>query len=88
MLDTLYKKACGFTVEEETREYAVGDDGSSRLLKQKVQTKYIPPDVTALKAYIELRNNELAEMTDEQIEEEKFRLLKCLEEMTKKRSGE
>lgn len=75
MLDTLYKKACGYTVEEVTREYGVDENGNTRLIKQKVQSKYVPPDVTALKAYIELKNKELFEMTDEELEREKSRLL-------------
>lgn len=75
MIDTLYKKACGYTVEETTEEYGVDEDGITKLTKKKVNSKYIPPDVSALKAYMELKNSDLYDMTDEELEAEKSRLL-------------
>jgi len=45
-----------------------------------VSEKYCPPDSGALKTYLELsEENELAELSDEDLEREKRRLLKELE---------
>ena len=80
LLEALYRKAVGGTVEEVTEEYGREDD----LLKRKVTCKYIPPDVSANKAYMELAGaDEIANMTDEELEKEKARLLEEL----KKTSG-
>lgn len=83
MLDTLLKKACGYTYEEVTKEYGIDDEGNTKLIKQKVVEKYVPPDVSALKAYVELSKNELFEMTDEELKQEKIRLLNELAELNK-----
>lgn len=76
MMDTLYKKAIGYVVEEVVEEYG-GAEKDGELLKRKVTQKPIPPDVLALKTYIELNGsaNELAEYSDEQLEMEKQRLI-------------
>ena len=76
---SLYKKAVGYTAVEKTLEYSpVGD-----LVKKKVSSKHYPPDITALKAYLDLigEGNDLESMTDEALEKEKERLLKELEEL-------
>ena len=78
MLDILYKKAHGFEVTETTREYGVDEEGNTKLLKEKQQVKYIPPDLNALKAYMELKDGELSEMSDEELKKERERLIKSL----------
>ena len=72
--NSLYKKAVGYTVKEVTEEY--GGEGGD-LLKRKVSKKHIPPDITAIKTYIELNkdNNDLANYSDEQLEQIKQRLI-------------
>lgn len=81
VMDTLYKKAIGYTVEEIVEEYASEEKGGE-LLKRKVTTKAVPPDIVALKTYIELmkENNEFDNMSIEELEKEKIRLLKQLKE--------
>ena len=69
MEEVLLRKAKGYSFEEKTEEFAVVD-GEMTLVKRKVSTKYVQPDVGALKA--------LAELTDEQLKAEKLRLLKLL----------
>ena len=69
MEEVLLRKAKGYCFEEKTEEFAVVD-GEMTLVKRKVSTKYVQPDVGALKA--------LAELTDEQLKAEKLRLLKLL----------
>ncbi len=58
-------------VEEFTIE-----DGELKLVKKKVTKREIPPDIKAVKLLLEERG----EATDEELEEEKQRLLKMLDE--------
>ena len=81
VLDTLYKKAVGYTVEEVVEEYASEEKGGE-LLKKKITKKAVPPDIVALKTYIELmkENKEFDNMSIEELEKEKIRLIKQLKE--------
>lgn len=76
VMSTLLKRAMGYTVEEIVEEYA-GDEKGGELIKRKVTTKPVPPDVTALKTYIELSKQDdgYASMTDSELVAEKERLL-------------
>lgn len=76
VMSTLLKRAMGYTVEEIVEEYA-GDERGGELIKRKVTTKPVPPDVTALKTYIELARQDdgYASMSDSELESEKERLL-------------
>ncbi len=78
LVNSLYKKAVGYTAKEKTTEYSAEGD----VVKQKVTSKHYPPDITALKAYLEIvsSGDTLEKMTDEELAEEKIRLLKILEE--------
>ena len=84
MIDVLYKKARGYDVEESTKEYVVDEEGNKRLVKEKTSVKHIPPDLTALKAYMEVRDTELTSMSDEELKKEKERLLAELKENEEK----
>ena len=79
MEEVLLRKAKGYCFEEKTEEFAVVD-GEMTLVKRKVSTKYVQPDVGALKALAELTDDigDLSELTDEQLKAEKLRLLKLL----------
>ena len=79
LANSLYKKAVGYTVTEKTMEYS--PDGE--VVKKKVTSKHFPPDIAALKAYLELISSEedYESMTDEELEREKERLLKKMEEI-------
>ena len=77
----LIKKALGYDAKEVVEEYAQSDQGEVRLTKRKVTTKSVPPDVSALKILIEGEGlKPISQMTDEELEREKQRLLKLLEE--------
>ena len=84
LVNSLYKKAVGYTATEKTTEYS--PDGE--VVRKKVVSKHFPPDISALKAYLELVSDgeDLEAMTDEELEAEKQRLLKQLEE-TKNATG-
>ena len=79
LVDSLYKKAVGYTATEKTTEYS--PDGE--VVKKKVVSKHFPPDISALNAYLELISSgeDYESMTDEELAREKQRLLKELEEM-------
>ena len=73
----LMKKALGYDAEEIVEEY-VGEDQGVKLLKRKVTIKNYPPDVSAIKLLMSEESVPLEQMTDEQLEQEKNRLLKIL----------
>ncbi len=53
-------------------------DGEYKLVKRKVTTREIPPDIKAVKLLLDGGNDE--NFSDEELEEEKQRLLKLLKE--------
>lgn len=86
MLDVLYKKARGYDVEEINREYVVDEDGNKKLVKEKTTVKHVPPDLSALKAYMELKDTELSKMSNEELIKEKERLIGELKKSTRRES--
>ena len=75
----LLKKALGYTSTEVIEEYTNTDEGMI-LQKKKVTSKDIPPDLASFKALIDSQDTkgEFDDMTDEQLLEEKEKLLKIL----------
>ena len=79
MKEALYKRAVGYEAQEITEEY-VGEDGGVKLVKRKVVSKNVPPDVSAVKLIVELSSEtEVKNLTDEELEQEKIRLIRLLE---------
>lgn len=80
---TLFKKANGFVLEEISEEYAKEeDDKTMKLIKRKVITKEVAPDISAIKVLIELNefnSSFYKNMTDEELINEKNRLIKLLD---------
>ena len=79
--DVLIKKALGYDVQEIVEEYSSDGDGEVKLSKKKVTTKYIPPDMTALKILLDENQKGVTQMTDEELYEEKVRLLYLLKQI-------
>ena len=79
LIKILLKKAKGYAYKEKTDEYVVVD-GEKKLVKSKVVTKRVQPDVNAIKALVALNDDEtdVTKMTDEQLQVEKLRLIKLL----------
>ena len=79
LIKILLKKAKGYAYHEKTDEYNVVD-GKKQLVKSKVVTKRVQPDVNAIKALITLSDagDDVTQMTDEQLQVEKLRLLNLL----------
>lgn len=80
----LVKKAIGFDTVETVEEFSEAD-GEIKLLKRKVTTKSVPPDVSAAKLLLEMQSEErdVVDMTDEELEKERVRLMKLLEDKKK-----
>ena len=81
----LEKRALGYDATEITEEYAEDGNGAVRMLKRKVVQKNVPPDVSALKLLIELdgEKEKIEDMSDEELDKEKRRLIKILMEENK-----
>lgn len=79
LTNVLLKKAKGYVYREKTEEFNVVD-GSAVLTKKKVVTKRTHPDVSAIKALLQLSEEDadVSQMTDEQLQVEKLRLLQLL----------
>ncbi|MGI6213420.1 MAG: hypothetical protein ACOYIQ_02565 [Christensenellales bacterium] len=90
LMEVLLAKAKGYTVEEVSAEYVIGEDGSRRLVKEKVQSKHYPPDNTALKSYLEYceSNNKYDNYSDEELEKERLRLIGKLKTVKQKKVKE
>lgn len=74
----LERKALGYETDEVVEEYGFRE-GEEILVKKKVTRKSVPPDIQAAKMLLgELPSPR--EMSDEQIEREKQRLLQMLKE--------
>jgi hypothetical protein len=74
----LIKKALGYDATEVVEEYVSGDEGEIKLTKKKVTKKNVPPDITAIKLLLGEDNLSVEEMSDEELEKEKERLIKLL----------
>lgn len=79
LISILLKKAKGYAYREKTDEYVVVD-GKKQLVKSKVVTKRVQPDVNAIKALITLTDDghDVTKLTDEQLQVEKLRLIRLL----------
>lgn len=78
--ETLIKKATGYKVKESVYEYGMNED-EIKLVKKKVSTKYYPPDLTAINILLNEKQTDLKNLTNDELEEEKNRLLKLIKEI-------
>lgn len=68
-------------IKEITTEYVVDEDGKLKIQKQKVQEKTIPPNIDLLKLiYSKNDDDNFSKLSDQELEQEKKRLLKELKE--------
>lgn len=73
----ILKVALGYSLEEVTEEYGV-EDGELKLVKRRETKKDVPPDLKAVKLLLDERDYSV--LSDEELEEEKRRLLAQLKE--------
>lgn len=80
IVKTLIKRAKGYRYNEVQEEYSKDGDGELVMTKKKVTRKYCPPDAVALKTYMDITRGEddVCEMSDEELEMEKKKLLESL----------
>ena len=82
--EALMKVALGFQVAEVTEEYAEVD-GQLKLTKRKRTKKDVPPDLKAVQILLSGQEHAgYVDMTDEQLLQEKQRLLQQLKEEEEK----
>lgn len=82
----LLKKALGYVSDEIVEEYVADADGKPILSKRKITKKVNPPDINALRFLLEqgqLSNDEIDKMSDQELLNEKKRLLQLLKEKEK-----
>jgi hypothetical protein len=80
LLCAVRKKAVGYTAEECVEEYGVSE-GQLTLCKRKITVKEVPPDLSAVKMLMDLDEaNPYENMSEEELENEKNRLLQLLKE--------
>ena len=72
ILSAVVKRARGYEARETVEEYSVVD-GALELVKKRVTTKDVPPDMAAAKILLDTAG--VDELTDEQLEAEKQRLI-------------
>lgn len=81
----LLKRALGYEASETVEEYAKNGDDMN-MVRKKITTKNVPPDISAVKMLLESfsdASNELANLSAEQLQSEKERLLALLKEKSK-----
>ena len=80
LLQAVKKKAIGYTTTENVEEYALVD-GELSIVKRKVTQKEVAPDIAAVKFLIdEATVDAYSDMTEEELKNEKIRLLNLLKE--------
>jgi len=84
--EALRKKALGYKTTEVVEEYGVTDTGAVELVKRKVTEKDVPPDLSALKTYLEynMGEEELKNYSIDELMAERERLLRELESVSLK----
>lgn len=90
LTEALFKKALGYDIEEVVEEYVADKEDENRLIlnKKKVTQKKVPPDISAVKTLLQImaktKEKNFLNLTDEELEKEKIKLLKLLKEYEEK----
>lgn len=82
--EALYKKAVGYETSEVVEEFVISDEGECKLNKRKITKKHISPDLSAVKLLLEKIQNKkgkYSEMTDEELFQEKIKIIEELEKL-------
>lgn len=78
----LLKKALGYDCDEVIEEYVIDEEGNEKLCKKKITKKHISPDIPAAKVLLEhysnLEQSKYENMTEQELKEEKLKLIKLL----------
>lgn len=82
-MDAIKTLARGLVIKEVTKEYTADEHGDLKLIKKKVNSKTLPPSVDVVKMIYtaNLDNGDrYKNMSDDELEREKLRLLGELKE--------
>jgi len=82
--EAIYKKAVGYETDEIVEEYVYDEFGDLKLNKKKVTKKYVSPDLQSVKMLLDKlkgRENRYRNYSDEQLLEEKQKLLEKLSQL-------
>ena len=86
--EALVKKAVGYVAKEWVDELAVDKEtGEMTVVKRKVTKKQVPPDLTAAKLLFEITGEkqfDLVSMSDDDLQNERQKLLDILEDKNDK----
>lgn len=76
ILSSLYDLAKGCIIKEKVEEFVSDAEGNISLKNRKFVKKQLAPDMQAIKVLMDLKiNDDFENMTDEELEKEKERLL-------------
>ena len=79
---SLLKKALGYRYNEVIEEYLVNDDGE-KLIKRKITTKDVPPDMNAVKLLLDSldvsKEVNFEELSDDELKNEIKNVMELLE---------
>lgn len=76
ILSSLYELAKGCVLKEKVEDFVADVDGNVNLKNRKIVRKQLAPDLQAIKVFMELKvQDDFEDMTDEELEKEKERLL-------------
>jgi len=81
----LLKCAVGYTAVDEIMEYVHDKYDDKMLTKTKMTYREIPPQLAAIKMLLEESNGGSHDLTEEQLQKEKVRLLKLLDSICKEK---
>lgn len=76
--DALLKCAVGLSASEVVEEFSADNAGELKLVKRKVTRREVPPDIKAVKMLMD--GEDTAEVSDEELKEERERLIALLKE--------
>ncbi|MGN0807324.1 MAG: hypothetical protein ACI4MN_02625 [Candidatus Coproplasma sp.] len=76
--DALLKCAVGLNASEIVEEFSADSQGELKLVKRKVTRREVPPDIKAVKMLMD--GESVAEVSDEELEAERERLITLLKE--------
>ncbi len=86
---SLLDLAKGCVLKEKTEEFVVNAEGVLVLKSRKVVKKQLTPDLSAIKVLMDFNEkDEFENMTDEELEKEKKRLMEELETLKKGEKNE
>ena len=77
---SLIKKAMGYKIDETVDEYVVDEDTNNlKLVKRKITTKHIPPDINVAKVLIDKLGNsdfdDIKNWSDEKLKKKREEIL-------------